>query len=186
MNKKNYALYILSALLIATTLTGCKTAGKKSAGGRGGDDSVDQFGLGAGFNADGTPIGSEDGANALTDRFSGGTEYPGTFEAVYFEYDSDLVPDSERAKIEAVAEFLTNDDSKSIIIDGHSDERGSIVYNQNLSEKRALSIRTYLIDLGIDSARIQTRGFGEEAPVAPDHDESSWGQNRRGEFVLYY
>jgi len=46
-------------------------------------------------------------------------------------------------------------------------------------------VRAYLIGLGVDGARIQTKSYGEERPVCPEHDESCWSRNRRAEFVLF-
>jgi peptidoglycan-associated lipoprotein len=170
-------LSILIALLLSATLVGCTSPGRNPAGVRG---SAGQMGQLEQFDFDTA------GTIPLPERFSGGAEYPGMFEAVYFAYDSSQVSPSERAKIENIANLLKADNSKCVIVDGHCDERGSIVYNQNLSEKRALAIRSYLTGLGIDSDRIQTRGYGEEVPAAAGHNESAWGRNRRGEFVLYY
>jgi peptidoglycan-associated lipoprotein len=73
-----------------------------------------------------------------------------------------------------------------VVIEGHCDERGSREYNLALGERRALAVRAYLVGLGIDATRLQTKSYGEEQPVAMGHDESSWSRNRRAEFVLFY
>ena len=65
------------------------------------------------------------------------------------------------------------------------DERGSNEYNLSLGEQRAQSVRKFLVDLGIDGARVQTRSFGKEKPLDPGHNEAAWSKNRRGEFVVY-
>jgi peptidoglycan-associated lipoprotein len=70
-------------------------------------------------------------------------------------------------------------------VEGNCDERGSNEYNLALGERRALAVRAYLVNLGIDAGRIQTKSLGEERPVALGHDESSWQQNRRAEFQLF-
>ncbi|MBU0678147.1 MAG: peptidoglycan-associated lipoprotein Pal [Verrucomicrobia bacterium] len=125
-------------------------------------------------------------AQPLGERFEGGSEYAGQFEAVLFAYDSAQVQPSERGKLEAVADNLRRNPQTGVIIEGHCDERGSREYNLALGERRALAARAYLVGLGIDTMKIQTKSYGEEQPVAMGHDESSWSRNRRAEFVLFY
>lgn len=156
-------------LLIAATLVGCQSPGKNPAGVYG---TAGEYGMA--------------GTIPMANRFTGGTEYRGTFETVYFAYDSSQVSSSERNKIEAVAQYLKQNPSKALIIEGHCDERGSREYNLALGERRALAIRSYLAGLGIGAERIQTKSLGEEMPAVLGHDESAWSKNRRGEFVLYY
>ena len=160
-------------LMAVSTLTGCKSMKKNPAGVYGSDGLY-------GSN------GSSSGSIAMGDRFTGGTEHPGMFAPVYFDYDSAQVADSERSKIDAVSQHLKQNDSVAVIIEGNCDERGSNEYNLALGERRAQAIRTYLTGLGIGSDRIQTKSYGEEKPVNPGHDEAAWAANRRGEFVLYY
>lgn len=106
------------------------------------------------------------------------------FEPVYFDYDSSQVKPSERSKIEPVADYLRSNAPKKLIIEGHCDERGSAEYNLALGERRALAVRSYLVGLGIDGARVQTSSFGEERPAAQGTGEAVWRLNRRAEFVV--
>jgi len=108
----------------------------------------------------------------------------GQFDTVKFAYDSAQVDDTERAKVEAVAEYLKANAAGMVTLEGHCDERGSNEYNMSLGERRALAVRDYLMNLGIDGARIQTKSLGEEQPKAPGHDETAWTVNRRVEFVI--
>ncbi len=108
-----------------------------------------------------------------------------SFESVAFPFDSFQIADSERGKIEAVADYMGRSKDVTAVIDGHCDERGSREYNLSLGEHRALAVRAYLISLGVAGDRIQTRSFGEEQPLDAGHEESSWRQNRRGEFLLF-
>ncbi len=107
------------------------------------------------------------------------------YDSVMFSYDSFQIADSEISKIERVADHLRRNLAQTLIVDGHCDERGSREYNLSLGEHRALAVRAYLIGLGIEGSRVQTRSFGEEQPVDSGHNESSWRLNRRGEFALY-
>jgi peptidoglycan-associated lipoprotein len=107
------------------------------------------------------------------------------FAPVHFAYDSFVLPPREVSKIDQVGKFLQENSGRVVTVDGHCDERGSNEYNLSLGEQRAQSVRTYLINLGVDASRIQTRSFGKEKPLDPGHSESAWAKNRRGEFVIY-
>ena len=162
-------------LLIAATLVGCQSPGRNPAG---------VYGTAGAYGIDGEYGMS--GTLPMANRFTGGSEFRGTFESVFFANDSSQVSASERGKIEAVAQSLKQNSSNAVIIEGHCDEHGSREYNLALGERRALAVRTYLAGLGIGADRIQTKSLGEEMPASPGHNESAWSQNRRGEFVLYY
>jgi tRNA(Ser,Leu) C12 N-acetylase TAN1 len=69
-------------------------------------------------------------------------------------------------------------------IDGHADERGSDEYNLVLSKRRAAEAKRYLVQQGIDGARIDTEGYGEEQPLDPGNNESAWAMNRRAGFQV--
>ncbi|MEN7972377.1 MAG: OmpA family protein [Verrucomicrobiota bacterium] len=107
------------------------------------------------------------------------------FAAVMFAYDSSQVNPEEAGKVEAVAKHLNKGKAQGVIVEGHGDERGSREYNLALGERRALAIRDYLINLGVDPSSIQTKSYGEEMPSAMGHDEGAWRQNRRGVFAIY-
>ena len=157
-------------VLCAAAVTGCKKKGRK------GDYGSDDIG---------GIVGSDIYSEELSDRPDVEIEYASQFTPVYFGYDSSQISPSERAKVEAVADYLRGNSRVGVIIEGHCDERGSAEYNLALGERRALAVRAYLIGLGIDGSKVQTKSYGEENPAAMGHDESSWSMNRRGEFVLY-
>ena len=107
------------------------------------------------------------------------------FAPVLFAYDSSQVSPEQAPKVEAVANYLKTNKKAGVIIEGHCDERGSREYNQALGERRALAVRDYLVNLGVDPSRIQTKSMGEEMPLDPGHDEQAWSKNRCGVFVIY-
>ena len=107
------------------------------------------------------------------------------FETIRFSYDSFKIAPSEIRKIEKVAAYMRSNRTARLVSEGHCDERGSKEYNLSLGENRALSVRAYLVELGVSSAHIQTRSYGEEQPVNPSHNASAWSANRRVEFALY-
>jgi peptidoglycan-associated lipoprotein len=105
-------------------------------------------------------------------------------DTVHFEFDRSTVKESERSKISHVADYLKGNPSTAVEIEGHCDERGTEEYNRSLGERRALALREQLIGLGVEAGRIDTLSFCKDRPVATGRDESSYSQNRRGEFVL--
>ena len=107
------------------------------------------------------------------------------FVPVYFGFDASQLAPSELAKIEAVAKHLQEKPNRVVMVEGNCDERGSNEYNLSLGENRAISIRDYLVQLGIDAQRIQAKSYGEEKPAVPGHDEGAWSKNRRGEFSVF-
>jgi peptidoglycan-associated lipoprotein len=107
------------------------------------------------------------------------------FQPVYFAYDSSQINPEEAGKLEAVADYLKKHKNSGVIVEGHCDARGSREYNQALGERRALAARDYLVSLGVDPGRIQTRSMGEEMPADPGHNEAAWRLNRRDVFVIY-
>lgn len=107
----------------------------------------------------------------------------GDFTAVLFDYDSSKIKPSEFSKLETVASALKSN-GKKLIVEGHTDERGTAEYNRALGEKRALSARQALITLGIAATRLSTVSYGKDRPVEPSHDDTAWSRNRRCEFVL--
>lgn len=146
----------------------------------GGRDRTNRRDLGL---VDGLQPGLIDELQMGGERFEG-EEVRGQFDVVYFDYDSSQVKFAEQAKIERVADAMRMDSRLQIVVEGHCDERGSAEYNLALGERRALAIRSFLVGLGADAARLQTRSFGEEMPAAAGSDEEAWRQNRRGEFVV--
>ena len=103
---------------------------------------------------------------------------------IYFDFDQATIRTDQTPRLEQNAEYLHNNPSAKVIIEGNSDERGTNEYNLALGERRALNAKTYLIELGIDDYRIRTVSYGEERPLFTGQDEFSWSQNRRDDFVL--
>ena len=108
----------------------------------------------------------------------------GELQTVYFDYDSADLNSSVISTLEANAQFLKDNPSVEIQIEGHADERGGIQYNLALGEKRARSVKQYLEALGVESGRMSTMSYGKERPKAFGHDEAAWSQNRRANFVI--
>ena len=177
--KNRWMLSLALVCSIAVVMPGCK----KWFGGKGGGS-----GVGGGtdvLNPSGDSIGKgAEGQIPGHDAFGDKQLIAGQFDTVLFAYDSAQVEDAQRAKVEKVAEHLKSSSSAVVTLEGHCDERGSAEYNMSLGDRRALAVRTYLMHLGIDGSRIQTKSFGKEKPKDLGHDEAAWAVNRRVEFVL--
>lgn len=104
---------------------------------------------------------------------------------VYFAYDAADVPSSERPKLDELAKYLLDNAGTGVIIEGHTDERGSDEYNRALGERRALAVKGYLGLMGIAESRMQTISYGEDSPAsAGAASEADHALNRRAEFIV--
>jgi peptidoglycan-associated lipoprotein len=102
---------------------------------------------------------------------------------VYFEFDQASIQDDMADRMIQNADLLKQV-GNPVIIEGNCDDRGTKEYNLALGEKRAINARDYLVNLGIDPARIRTVSYGEERPLFIEQNEFAWSQNRRVDFVL--
>ena len=103
---------------------------------------------------------------------------------VHFEYDKyDLTPEALDI-LSANAEALAKHPGAVVKIEGHCDERGTEEYNMALGEKRAQTVRSYLLNYGINPNNINIISYGELTPVDRGHSESAWRKNRRADFVV--
>ena len=108
----------------------------------------------------------------------------GVLKTIYFAFDKADLSDEARRTLRANADWLKTHASHGVVVQGHCDERGTIEYNLSLGQRRAQTVKDYLGSLGVDGSRVRTVSYGEERPLASGHDESSWAQNRRAEFVV--
>lgn len=128
-----------------------------------------------------------DGANSgLTLELSGDSDSStaGGLQTVFFDFNSSNLGSSAKQKLEENANYLKSNKSVDIQIEGHADERGGRQYNLALGERRAKTVRDYLVALGVEAKRISTISYGNERPLAEGHDESAWSKNRRANFVV--
>jgi peptidoglycan-associated lipoprotein len=101
----------------------------------------------------------------------------------YFDYDkADIRADAQQA-LQKTAEFLKKYPEAKVVVEGHCDERGSTEYNLALGDRRAAAVKSYLINLGIPAANINTVSYGKEKPFCMESAEACWQQNRRGHFI---
>jgi peptidoglycan-associated lipoprotein len=103
--------------------------------------------------------------------------------SVYFEYDKFDVRDEFRKLVEAHAQFLRQNPSAKMLIQGNADERGSREYNVGLGQRRSDSVKKMLTLLGAREDQIESVSLGEEKPVCTDAAEGCWAKNRRGDML---
>lgn len=101
---------------------------------------------------------------------------------IFFEFDSSTLSAEAESILRAKAEWMRRNPSLTIVIEGHCDNRGTTEYNLALGERRAESVKGFLIDLGVADTRIRTISYGEERPLARGDNEAAWAKNRRAHF----
>ncbi len=105
-------------------------------------------------------------------------------KAIFFDFDSYEIRDDMKSRLREDARYLLDHPEFKVELQGNCDERGSSEYNLALGEKRALVVKRYLVNLGIDPERLTTVSFGEEKPLAKGHNEAAWALNRRVDLVI--
>ncbi len=108
----------------------------------------------------------------------------GPMVPIYFDFDSSDIRDDQVSRIELDADFMKKNPQLKIRIEGNCDPRGTNEYNMALGERRALSAKKYLINLGVEEKQLSTISFGEERILLHGQDELAWAQNRRDDFVI--
>jgi outer membrane protein OmpA-like peptidoglycan-associated protein len=102
---------------------------------------------------------------------------------ILFDTDSDHLKDESRPTLDALVAAAKTQPAWNFGIEGYTDNVGGDAHNQTLSEKRALSVKAYLVAAGVDAKRLTTQGFGASKPVASNDTELGRSQNRRVEIV---
>lgn len=102
---------------------------------------------------------------------------------VLFDFDSNIVKEEFRPLVSAHAKYVTQNGKAKMIIQGHTDERGSREYNLALGQRRADAVKQMMSVLGADGARVETVSFGEEKPAVEGTTEAAYSQNRRAVIV---
>jgi len=103
---------------------------------------------------------------------------------LYFAYDDTEIDEAATRVIIEHANFMQNNPNVRLRLEGHADERGTREYNLALGENRSLSVKEVLGLYNLED-RVVVVSYGEEQPVAIEHNEEAWEKNRRVEFVYY-
>ncbi len=103
---------------------------------------------------------------------------------LYFAFDSSSVSEDQEPRMDVNAEFMKKYPEVMVRVEGNCDPRGTKEYNMALGERRALTAKRYLVNMGIDESRLETVSYGKERLLFMGHDELSWAQDRRDDFVV--
>jgi OmpA-OmpF porin, OOP family len=104
-------------------------------------------------------------------------------QQIHFEFDKDVIRRESYPILDAVAEVLQNNANMRIEVQGHTDNKGAAAYNLKLSDRRAASVRKYLVGKGVSSDRLVSHGYGLTRPLVPNDSEQNRALNRRVQFM---
>lgn len=130
------------------------------------DESIDSNEIGV-LNA------SADAQNAALD-----------WQPVLFDFDQSSLTESARQRLVEYANILKNRPEVSVLLEGHSDMRGTENYNLALGERRAQAVKRFFMSLGVNAQQLRTISYGELRPADPGNNERAWATNRRVAFVF--
>ena len=102
---------------------------------------------------------------------------------IYFEFDKSTIAPRLTIILDAHAKFLVANPDKSMVIEGHADEKGTPEYNIALGERRANSVSSYLENMGVAANQLSVVSYGEEKPVNFGHGADAHAENRRAELT---
>jgi peptidoglycan-associated lipoprotein len=105
-------------------------------------------------------------------------------ENIHFAFDSAVLSNQAQQILHSKADYLRTSPGITVTVEGHCDERGTDAYNMALGERRAESVKNFLVDLGISANRLNTISWGEHRPIAMGQNKASWAKNRRAQFVI--
>jgi outer membrane protein OmpA-like peptidoglycan-associated protein len=176
MNKLRLASVLIGLTLV---LAACSDTDKGNYSGMGGDnggnlpsDNVNTAGDNTGLQENARPPGN----------FNPDTDVDYTTlnaETVYFAFDSSNIPGQEQGKLTQVADWMKANPGHSLFLAGHADKRGTPEYNRALGERRALSVREYLVGLGLPATSLYTNSYGSDRPAVDGDTEEAYAKNRR-------
>lgn len=140
-------------------------------------------GTGTGAGALGQGAGQSSVTQVQASTAGGDVAGPrGVGTVVYFDYDSFTVKPDYQGVVDQHARFLQANRSRQVVLEGHTDERGSREYNLALGQKRAEAVRRSLVLIGANDAQLEAVSFGEEKPAVSGGSEEAYSKNRRVEF----
>ncbi len=164
------SVQLLLALTAALTLAACSTTQPE-------EEQVDTSAQDAAAQAEAEALARQRAAEeAERQRIAALLEN----NVVYFDFDDDSIRSEYVELLEAHAKYIQSS-GKSVVLEGHADERGTPEYNLALGERRAKSVAQLMRTYGVSDSSIEVISFGEEAPANPAHNEEAWQENRRVE-----
>jgi peptidoglycan-associated lipoprotein len=103
---------------------------------------------------------------------------------IHFAFDSATIRPADAKILDTSAKWLAANPNQILLIEGHTDERGTEQYNLALGDRRAKAAMNYLVAQGVQGDRVTLVSFGEERPLCKENNEGCWSQNRRDMFLV--
>lgn len=144
-----------------------------------------QYGFGSQPNDQGNGYGSQSFGQGQRNFGDQHTRVQVELQDVFFELDSWRISQEGRQALAHDADWISQNQARSLTVEGHCDQRGTRDYNVVLGKKRAEAVRAYLVDLGVESHKIQVISYGKERPFCYGNDEQCYQLNRRGHMQLH-
>tara|TARA_Y100000996_G_scaffold335695_1_gene272205 strand:+ start:150 stop:674 length:525 start_codon:yes stop_codon:yes gene_type:complete len=169
--------FFTSALLVFF-LAACSTTPK---------DTADSSGSGSSTSSSDVSSSGSDSASSESASIEPGSQEDlivNVGDRVFFNYDSSELDGDAQELLQDQVAWLKQYSDVSVIVEGHCDERGTREYNLALGEKRAQSVKNYIISLGISSDRVSTISYGKERPAVIGSNDGAWAQNRRSVTIV--
>ncbi len=134
------------------------------------------------YNVDRDNLKNQKNLEIQLEPISSGNRF--VFENVFFDFDDTQLKPASISSLKRLVAFLETHPAVSITIAGHTDNVGSDAYNLTLSTQRAVEVKEFLLESGIEESRIATRGMGSSAPLVPNETEENRAFNRRIEVII--
>ena len=133
-------------------------------------------------NEQNTEVFQEKTVKTETEKIELNKDY--TFTNVVFNFNSTELSENAKLEIKSIYKFLEKNTETRILISGHTDNVGTSIFNQELSENRAKSVANFLVFLGLDNSRISAIGYGNTKPISTNETEKGRNKNRRVSFMI--
>ena len=118
---------------------------------------------------------------STSDTFETKTTIVATSATIYFDYDKYNLTSRSIQTLRGVISAMNDNESLTLVVEGHADERGTREYNLALGQRRAESVADYLESRGVNRSRLVIKSYGEEMPAISASNENAWSKNRRVE-----
>lgn len=166
---------ILSLLAALVLVAACETAPEETSESSGAGETTTQM-------SSTEDSGVDTGASDINEVVPGSERdfLVNVGDRVFFGFDKSNLTSDAQATLAKQAAWMLKFPQVMVQVEGHCDERGTREYNLALGERRANSVKEYLVSLGVSADRVSTISYGKERPAVEGSNEEAWAQNRRG------